>query len=84
MAKALEMNLKITFINAIGRDNLMESAPGTLGRRERTSKFSLEMSNLPKAKSLRIRKTRGFNKGQKSLKKATGKASGPRAILSLV
>jgi hypothetical protein len=33
MAKALEMNLKITLINTIGRNYLMESAPGTLGKR---------------------------------------------------
>jgi hypothetical protein len=73
MANTLEINLKITFINAIDRNSLMESALGTLGRSERTPKLSLEMSTLPKAKSLRIRRTRGFSMGQKALKKATGK-----------
>jgi hypothetical protein len=72
MEKALEMNLNITLINAIERNSLMESAPGTLGKRERTPKFNLEMSNLPKAKSLRIRRIRGLTLDRKPRKKLLG------------
>jgi hypothetical protein len=80
----MEMNLKIMLISTMGRKSLIESAPGTLGRRVIIEKFSLEMSSLPRAKSLRMRRIRCFSIGQKDLKKATGKPSGPGVVSILV
>jgi hypothetical protein len=84
IAKALEINLKMTLISAIGRKSLIESAPGTFGRSERTPKFRREISTLPNVKSFKIPKIKGRTRFQKDLKKATGKPSGPGAVSVLV
>jgi hypothetical protein len=84
MAYALEINLNITLIEAIGWNYLIESAPGTLGIRDKTPKLSLEMSSLPRENSLRIFRSRGLSQLQHDLKKNTEKPSGPGAVSVLV
>jgi hypothetical protein len=54
VAYAFETILKITLIRAIGQNNLIESALGTLGMRDKIPKFILEISSIPIAKTLRM------------------------------
>ena len=78
--------LKIILINAItiGLNCLMSSAPGTLGIRVGTPKFSLAKSTLPIANPFVIYLMYGLTRGYNHLKNTIGRPSGPGAVSTFI
>jgi hypothetical protein len=66
------MILKIMLIRAIDLYCGIDSASRSFGIRDRTPKFSLAISTLPRMKSLRIWRTPRFISGQNFLKNPSG------------